>query len=605
MKPIERGSVGNIEDYTRQQDEVDRLRSLVLGDEYQEALESLLSKESDEDRVANVVSEAIKKRSKQDDSVTRSLAPIVDSALKTSIDENPNRIINVIFPILGPAVRRAVSVALADMFQSLNSILEQSLNIKSFWWRFKANRAGIPYAQYVLLNSLKFRVEQVLLVHRETGLLLNHVAQPEIQTQDPELVSSMLTAILDFITDSFEQDRSGTLEGIRFGEFQLHISAGPDVIIAAAVRGIVSEQVRITLDEASEQIQAGFAQEIETFNGDLDPFSETHTILKACLLSQALEVEKKPKIPFAAIVVLLITVGLIVNSVYTQYIYSQEYQRIITILKLEPGYALVSHERAGDLITGSLLRDPMSRLVSSVSKDISSDLMQLSLDEQIVYFQLPENAGSVESVDVSESIQTLLSNFDQVKAFEQNGELRLSGIISQESLKKIMSSAEFNDFYNRVDFSDVTILQAENLAKASITQSDQYQQLIQEVGSVSFYFLPSSLALTQESQVELLRLVKNLKQLNSLHTDYGFPAFELLIVGFADSQGSVDANQRISQLRASHVKDMLVENGVDSTLIVSWGFGHVDGSELSADSQRRVSVSLYSELESDVVKGIQ
>ena len=605
MKPIERASVGNIEDYKRQQDEVDRLRSLVLGDQYQEALESLLSQESDEDRVANVISEAIQRRSKRDDSVTHSLAPIVDSALKTSIDENPNRIINVIFPILGPAVRRAVSVALADMFQSLNSILEQSLNIKSFWWRFKANRAGIPYAQYVLLNSLKFRVEQVLLVHRETGLLLNHVAQPEIQTQDPELVSSMLTAILDFITDSFEQDRSGTLEGIRFGEFQLHISAGPDVIIAAAVRGIISEQVRITLDEASEQIQAGFAQEIETFNGDLDPFSETHTILKACLLSQALEVEKKPKIPFAAIVVLLITLGLIVNSVYTQYKYSQEYQRIITILKLEPGYALVSHERAGDLITGSLLRDPMSRLVSSVSKDISSDLMQLSLDEQIVYFQLPENAGSVESVDVSESIQTLLSNFDQVKAFKQNGELRLSGIISQESLKKIMSSAEVNDFYNRVDFSDVTILQAKNLAKASITQSDQYQQLIQEVGSVSFYFLPSSLALTQESQVELLRLVKNLKQLNSLHTDYGFPAFELLIVGFADSQGSVDANQRISQLRASHVKDMLVENGVDSTLIVSWGFGHVDGSELSADSQRRVSVSLYSELESDVVKGIQ
>ncbi len=58
----------------------------------------------------------------------------------------------------------------------------------------------------VLKHTMHFRVEHIFLIHRKTGLLLAHSAAPEASAQDPQLVSSMLSAIQDFVRDSFSEE---------------------------------------------------------------------------------------------------------------------------------------------------------------------------------------------------------------------------------------------------------------------------------------------------------------------------------------------------------------------------------------------------------------
>ena len=89
-------------------------------------------------------------------------------------------------------------------------------------WRWEALRTGRPYAEIVVLRSLLYRVEQVFLIHRESGLLLQHVAarvrRRRLETKDPEMVSGMLTAIQDFVHDSVSGTEGENLETIRMGD---------------------------------------------------------------------------------------------------------------------------------------------------------------------------------------------------------------------------------------------------------------------------------------------------------------------------------------------------------------------------------------------------
>lgn len=65
-------------------------------------------------------------------------------------------------------------------------------------------RTGASFAEVVLRHTLLYRVEQVFLVHRESGLLLHHLTAQSIAAQAPDMVAGMLTAIQDFARDSFQ-----------------------------------------------------------------------------------------------------------------------------------------------------------------------------------------------------------------------------------------------------------------------------------------------------------------------------------------------------------------------------------------------------------------
>jgi len=73
---------------------------------------------------------------------------------------------------MGPAIRRAIGEALSRLIQSLDRALDHSLTWRGLGWRLEAARTGRSFAEVVLAHTLVFRVEQVFLIHRRTGLLL-------------------------------------------------------------------------------------------------------------------------------------------------------------------------------------------------------------------------------------------------------------------------------------------------------------------------------------------------------------------------------------------------------------------------------------------------
>ncbi len=355
-----------------------KLRTLLLGPEYESALDDYLSKAHDAERVADVLAQAVRISAKHPD-LGKALAPVLNKAIQTSIANNPRQITNVIFPIMGPAIRKSVGATLRDMVQNLNRVLEQSLSARGLIWRVKAWRAGVSYGRYVISQTLKFHVEQVLLVHRDTGLLLHSVIDEHADTHDPELVSGMMSALQDFVQDSFNQTHTSGLSRIEVGDLTLHLCTGPYAVLAIAARGPVNEAALEEVDKTCEAVHQVYAHELADFDGDREVFLGTDELLRRCLLSERIEAEKPEATPWLAWLVLGALALLIGGYAYTAYHQSLAREALRAQLSAEPGYIVLNERLSGDNLLFEVLRDYRARPPGALADALHNAHYQVSL----------------------------------------------------------------------------------------------------------------------------------------------------------------------------------------------------------------------------------
>ncbi len=243
--------------------------------------------------IGTILPDAITVRSSQDDALVEALSPTVEQAVRFSIRKNLKSFADALFPVIGPAIRKAIAEALRGMVQSLNESMDKSFSLKGLKWRIEAYRAKKSFSEIVLLHSILFRVEQVFLIHRKTGLLLRHEVKDEMEFQDADMVSGMLTAIRDFVADSFRVEDGEGLESILVGDLNVWIEHGPDAILAVVIRGTAPASLRALMKEALEKIHVDFGASLENFEGDTDLFESAAPILQSCLISQYQPEKKK------------------------------------------------------------------------------------------------------------------------------------------------------------------------------------------------------------------------------------------------------------------------------------------------------------------------
>src|ERR1700675_4029712 len=199
------------------------LRHLIVAPEQeeiadiQERLEDLARRTED---VSTVVAEAITMRPDQggDRALAGALAPTIQETLRESVRRDPHVLADALFPVMGPAIRKSIAETLRGMLESFNEALEHSLSWRGIQWRIEAFRTGRPFAEIVMMHSLLYRVEQVFLIHRETGLVLNHVVAPSAPAQDADMVAGLLSAIQQFARDSFQPGKTENLANMTFDE---------------------------------------------------------------------------------------------------------------------------------------------------------------------------------------------------------------------------------------------------------------------------------------------------------------------------------------------------------------------------------------------------
>ncbi len=351
-----------------------RLRELLVGPE-QARLEELQRRLDDRELrtedISQVVAEAIALRARRDRGLQQTLNPLVEEAVRISVARDPSLLANTLFPIIGAAVRKSVAHALRGLVESINQTLERSFSLEALKWRLEALRTGKPFGAIVLSRSVRYRVEQIFLIHRESGLLLRHAARPEQVVQDSDLVSGMLTAIQDFIRDSFTGAAGQEVETIELGEFNLWVQHGPTAILAAVLSGVPPPELRHVLQRTLEQIHNQFSEQLAGFKGDTAAFDGAQPLLEGCLLGRQPRTARRSHGFFYAAAIacgLLLAAGILFLTRR-----ESRWDKLVDRLRSEPGIVLTSAEESWGHYRLTGLRDPLSADPEKLIRDAGMD----------------------------------------------------------------------------------------------------------------------------------------------------------------------------------------------------------------------------------------
>lgn len=124
-------------------------------------------------------------------------------------------------------------------------------------------------------------VDEVFLM-TPTGLLLKHYTRRLRPDQDEDILAGMLTAVQNFIRESFDE-AGGRLNEIRFENYDILISHGKNVVIAAIISTKKPEKLRNQLKNATADLERQFGEKISHWGGDKKELGDVDLLMKKFL----------------------------------------------------------------------------------------------------------------------------------------------------------------------------------------------------------------------------------------------------------------------------------------------------------------------------------
>ncbi|MBN1641783.1 MAG: SH3 domain-containing protein [Anaerolineae bacterium] len=251
------------------------------------------------------------------DALVGLLAPVLGDAIRRQIRDARDEMIEALYPILGQLVVRAVSEAIRDLARKIDAQMRTSFSPAAIWRRIRARIGGASGGEVALREVLPFSVAEVLLIHRETGLLLWRVSRTPEARADSDLVSGMLTAIRDFAQDAFGRGQEGQLDEIQYGERRILVEAASHSYIAVVVDGIEPPGFRAQLREQIIEIDHTFRDTLRGYAGDPAPLAPVERMLRALLAGEGrdrLSRTQRWALGLSAILLLLCIISAIVGG---------------------------------------------------------------------------------------------------------------------------------------------------------------------------------------------------------------------------------------------------------------------------------------------------
>jgi outer membrane protein OmpA-like peptidoglycan-associated protein len=342
---------------------LEQLRTLLMGHEI-EVLARLSQILDDPEQLAAAVGRILPTAFAQaagDARLGQVLAPSLEKATQTSIRNDPHTLVNILYPLIVPAIRKSIGETIDRTFQSLNESLKHSLTLRGLAWRWEAWRTGVSFAEVVLRHTLVYQVEHVFLIHRHTGLLICHAAAENAASQDPQLVSSMLTAIQDFVRDSFSGAENQGIDTMRLGELTVWSEPGPFATLVAVIRGKPPEELHDSLNTALSRIHQERHQALEDFDGDSASLADVEAELTECVaLRQARPQKARFGFPWLALPVAVAVLLLVSARVTRNWQDDRRWDHYLTRLRALPGIVVTETGRRDGKFTVSGLRDPLA-----------------------------------------------------------------------------------------------------------------------------------------------------------------------------------------------------------------------------------------------------
>lgn len=535
--------------------DLERLRQLLLDDERQRLSASLARVEALEQRQRELPQRlpGLLRRAAQGEGADRlgeALAAPVAGALSVAIRGNRRALIDTLFPLIGPTIRKAIAEAMRNLAGEINAALVSSLSLRGLRWRLESWRSGVPYSQVVLRHTLSYRIDHVFLIERGSGLLLHHGHQPELFGLDGDAIAGMLTAIGEFVRDSVDRDGEGTLNSARVGEYLLELESGPRATVACFVRGVPPARFHDVLAEIVEELHDGEQAD----DSGLALSDEQRLALQPAAIEQ--RIGQPAVVPQAgSLMPLLLVVLILLGGLFWHILRVERWQdrvaQLRTALEAHPGFVLVGSEsKPWSSLTVHGLLDPDAAPLQPVLDGVDLGGVKPRMDLQ----------GYLSSDDavIRQRALRLLEPPAGVTLSVDRRVLRLQGRADAAWIERARAGAPL-------------IAGVAGTELALGRSPEELQRLLDALGRRRLLF-DADAKPRYDPEVPLDAMARDLLDAVALARELGV-SLRVRVLGDNDRPGSDAINVRVREQRRDWLAAALVERGVPAQLLDCSGLG--------------------------------
>ena len=482
------------------------------------------------------------------DKIASQMAPLIGSAIREQIKSQKDDVVDALYPVLGNMISRYVTKTLEDMLEKINSQIQNGLSFSALKRKATAKIKGVSETELLLNENASANIRALLLIHKETGIVLAHSENPNHPVSEPEMLASMMTAIRSFVNDWVNQNSEHQELGeIEYGGNKIILETSAYAYLAVIVEGSAYKATYDKIRTTLEQIILKHGESIRNFDGDLSKFSNLEIYREISSLLQEKPQEKtKNRIHPLIYLIPLSLLAWGTYSYYKSYVSTKLLNAVQEKLYKTP--QLTSYR-----INAVIDKNKDIILSGEVPFAYHKELAQKSVSNVEGLHGITNNIIVVESfkdpMQTSANIAYLLAGLNNANAINISYEydfdtLTLKGSVWSQSCKEqvLILLSKIKEIKNLID----TI------------------EIVPPKIATTIYFQKGSIKLTKEAKNALINAIILLKELDK--------KTKLSLTSYSDMIGSQQHNQYLSQKRVRTVENFLQTRGAIQESIVTRNF---------------------------------
>ena len=471
------------------------------------------------------------------DKIASQMAPLIGSAIREQIKHQKDDVVDALYPVMGNMISRYVSKSLEEMLETINQKIQSGLSIDTIKRKIKAKVKGISETELLLQESSSTHIKAILLIHKETGIVLTQVHALDSAIDEPEMVASMMTAIRSFINDWVEKNEKNSEVGeIDYGGSKIVIENGGYSYLAVIVDGAIYNKTYDEIRKILENVVVEYGEDIRNFNGDFEHFPTQkikEKLLPLLKVEKAKDTTKTKKMHPLIFIIPILLVGLLSWRWYENYLDKKLLNNINTTLYKTPQLTIYR--------------------IEAFSKD----------DNIVLKGEVPTNYHKTLASDVIKKLKTDKTVKNQlivIKKLETPDEINskisyvLAGLNTQECL-----DIKYNYKHPKLTlFGDSCDIKHKNDALNLIKSTTNIKDIQDKIKIIhpdineTIYFARASYKIDEKQKIKLIELSKKLKKLDENAT--------LVITGYSDKKGTLKSRKNVSKKRALSVANIIKNN---------------------------------------------
>ena len=501
--------------------------------------------------VGEILAEAVRCSTSIDDRLSKNLAPIVEGGVNESIRKNPKEFSDILAPIMGPAIRASIVNTIREYINSIDRVLQNSMSSKGIFWRIEALRTGRSFAEIALYHSLQYRIEHVFIIDKKTSVPLCKVSAPGIAQDSPEAITGMLSAISEFVNESFNVGSEQGLGRMEVGELNVLLCDGSKAILAAVVRGETPEGFRDELLSALDSFHLEYPYQLENFSGDTLEFSLFEPRLEDLLKVEFKEGAKKKSSPVRAILFVAAILGVLGYFLFQNYREEKSWAEFTNYLDSLPGVIVTDYEKSGDLHQIRGLRDPLAIEPSELFE--KQELAGIFVPKFHDYISLEPEIAETRIFNILNAPESVTLDFSP------SGKLTATGVANSIWITKFINVAPSLPGVTQVDSSQL-----------SVANQELFDLALKKLMQIKIDFAVNSATLTtlleEEQEKYLDRSAKLMAELEGLAKTLG-KDLTISINMHSAFTGTDRINETLSEVRYNRILKELLIRDVSSSLL--------------------------------------